>query len=96
MKRIAKLLRMIADKIDPKPVRPFALRLVKPAAVMSPEKIRSFRIAMNMSQAELAARLGVDQSVISRAESGTPLSKPAALLLEMLMRDTAPAQGAAA
>jgi len=66
-------------------------------SIMTPEQIKSFRTGQKMSQAELAARLGVDQATISRAERGVPLQKSAALLLDMLVRDSATStQGAAA
>ena len=53
-------------------------------ADMTPEQIKEFRTGKQMSQADLAARLGVDQATVSRAESGVPLPKSAALLLDML------------
>ena len=57
------------------------------APIMTADEIKNFRKdeARNWSQAELAERLGVDQATVSRAENGTPLPKPAAILLDMLV-----------
>ena len=57
---------------------------------MTAEEIKAFRKSpeRNWSQADLAARIGVDQATVSRAENGTPLPKAAAMLLDMLVEES--------
>lgn len=56
-------------------------------ASMTPEAIKSFREKSDLSQAELAKQLGVDQATVSRAERGGSLARPVELLLRRLMAD---------
>lgn len=47
--------------------------------------LKKLRSKLNLSQADMADRLGVDQATISRIERGLqPLSKPVTKLLEQI------------
>ncbi|MCV0395441.1 MAG: helix-turn-helix domain-containing protein [Rhizobiaceae bacterium] len=64
---------------------------------MTPEAIKSFRESRGWSQARLAEELGIDQTTVSRIETGaTEPSKPVARLLQFLMSEPAPVEGDAA
>lgn len=62
---------------------------------MTPDQIKSFRTDRKLSQAELAAQLGVDQATVSRIERGATIPGPVEKLLERLMAEPAPAPEAA-
>ena len=50
--------------------------------------VRSIRASLQMSQAELARAIGVDQSTVSNWENGTTPRGPARILLENLSRQS--------
>lgn len=60
------------------------------------QDIRSVRDALQLSQAGLAAKLGVHQTTISRFENGTlPIDERTALALDALMLRAKPRKRAA-
>jgi len=46
--------------------------------------IKALRKRLNLSQIEMADRLGINQATVSRLEAGRPPSKPVLKLLEMM------------
>lgn len=57
---------------------------------MTPNQIKALRETRQWNQAELAARLGIDQATVSRIERGTIApSGPVRLLLEVISAERA-------
>ena len=51
----------------------------------STKNVKSIRKRLNMTQAELAERLGIDRSSLAHMENGRPVPRPVALLLASLV-----------
>lgn len=51
----------------------------------STKNVKSIRKSLNMTQAELAERLGIDRSSLAHMENGRPVPRPVALLLDVLV-----------
>ena len=60
-----------------------------------PLDVRSLRILLGMTQAQLGATVGVDQSTVSNWEKGMPPRGPARKLLEGLAEQAATSREAA-
>ena len=54
------------------------------AKVKNPNRIKSLRAKLGLSQQELAEKLGVNQATVSRIEAGKTPSRPVARLLEII------------
>jgi putative transcriptional regulator len=51
----------------------------------STQNVKSIRESLNMTQAELAERLGIDRSSLAHMENGRPVPRYIALLLASLV-----------
>ena len=61
---------------------------------MTPAEIKAARKRLGLYQCDLASLLGVHMRTVRRWEAGhCPISRPAALLLEGLLRDAALGRG---
>jgi transcriptional regulator with XRE-family HTH domain len=60
---------------------------------MTPETIRLLRERRGWNQQQLAERLGIDQTTVSRLENGVEPSGPVRLLLQRLLEE--PSENAA-
>ncbi len=56
---------------------------------MESKDVKAFRKNKKMTQDELARRIGVDQSRVSRIEAGGYISGPIKMLLRQLMEEEA-------